>query len=306
MADLRYKNVGYVALNVSDRNRSTAFQRETIGLDINPAVDAQAFGATLLRCRRTACDIALYDGAVPGLRRIAFEMESERYLDAALRHLISIGVKTWDVPALDRAAFAQRASFRFAEPNTDLTVELYVADDAAIPAFTAAGPTANLDRLGHVVITTVDPGAVTAFFADEMNFRVSDYIDTVAFMRAFPNPFHHSLAIVPGDENRLNHINFLVHTLDDFGQAMNRAKRQNVEIVFGPGRHPPSGSVFLYFLDPDAMTFEFSTGMEEFPETGYREPRHLPRKPESFDYWLGARDPRHGAVGRFVLEESAR
>ncbi len=36
--------------------------------------------------------------------------------------------------------------------------------------------------------------------------------------------------------------------------------------MFGPGRHPPSESVFLYFLDPDGLTLEYSFGMEEFPE----------------------------------------
>ena len=64
--------------------------------------------------------------------------------------------------------------------------------------------------------------------------------------------------------------------------------------------------MFLYFLDPDALTFEFSTGMEEFPETEPRQPRRLPLAPESFDYWGGARDPRHGMVGRFALEEAYR
>lgn len=298
MADLRYKNVGYVALNVSDRARSTAFHHETTKLTTNPKVDPSVFGATLLRCGNSPCDVALYDGAEPGLRRIAFEMENEHYLNAALKHLVALGVKTWDAPAADRTAFGQRASFRFAEPNTDLTVELYVGESAPAPT------TAGLDRLGHIVINVLDADAVTKFFAEEMNFRISDYIENAAFMRCFPNPFHHSLAIVPGPENRLNHVNFLVHSLDDFGQAMNRAKRQNVEIVFGPGRHPPSGSIFLYFLDPDAMTFEFSTGMEEFPETGGREPRRLPLAIESLDYWGGARDPRHGAVGRFAPEES--
>ncbi len=71
MPDLRYKKVGYVALNVSDRKRSTAFHHETTGLTTNPAVDPDGFGATLLRCGQSPCDVALYDGQTPGLRRIA-------------------------------------------------------------------------------------------------------------------------------------------------------------------------------------------------------------------------------------------
>lgn len=302
MPDLRYKRIGYVALDVTDRARSTAFQRETIGLALNPDVEADAFGATLLRSGATPCEIALYDGSEPGLRRVAFEMENGRELEAARNHLAGLGLRLWDAPERDRAAFAQTAAVRFAEPNTGLTVELFTADEARAPREPA--PRSNVDRLGHCVVTAADPKPVTRFFVEELNFRVSDYIGDVAFLRCYPNPFHHSFAITFGNENRLNHVNFLVHTLDDYGQAYNRTKRQNIEVVFGPGRHPPSGSVFLYFLDPDAMTFEFSTGMEEFPETGARAPRRLPLAPESFDYWGGVRDPRHGAVGRFRPEEA--
>ncbi|HEV8021306.1 MAG TPA: VOC family protein [Candidatus Lustribacter sp.] len=301
MPDLRYKKIGYVALNVTDRARSTSFQHETIGLETNPNVDPATFGATLLRSGSSACEVALYDAPEPGLLRVSFEMESEGYLEAAHEHLRSLGVRTWDVPASDRTAFEQRAAFRFAEPNTSLTVELYAGADAH-PAAEHRHPI--IDRLGHVVITVVDPVPITSFFLNEMNFRASDYIDTVAFLRCFPNPLHHSFAITNGNDNRLNHVNFLVRSLDEYGQAYNRVKRQKIDIVFGPGRHPPSGSVFLYFLDPDALTFEFSTGMEEFPEHNPREPIRFPRKPESFDYWGGARDPRHGQVGRFVREKT--
>ena len=306
MAGLRYKRIGYVALNVSNRERSTAFHHETIGLETNPLVDPIAFGATLLRTGQSACEVALYDGPEPGLRRVAFEMESERYLEQAHEHLCGLGVRTWDVPASDRTAFGQRSAFRFAEPNTALTVELYAGDDSGVPPATGNRPITNINRLGHVVICAVDPEPVTEFFVNEMNFRVSDYIGNVAFMRCFPNPFHHSFAITPATENRLNHVNFLVDSLDDLGRAIYRHQQQDIEIVFGPGRHPPSGSVFLYFLDPDGMTFEFSTGMEEFPEVAYREPRRLPRVRESFDYWGAVRSPRHGAVGRFINEELAR
>ena len=48
-----------------------------------------------------------------------------------------------------------------------------------------------------------------------------------------------------------------------------RLRKAEVPIVYGPGRHPPSGSFFLYFLDPDGMTLEYSHGMEEFPESRF-------------------------------------
>jgi 2,3-dihydroxy-p-cumate/2,3-dihydroxybenzoate 3,4-dioxygenase len=75
--------------------------------------------------------------------------------------------------------------------------------------------------------------------------------------------------------------------------------------VYGPGRHPPSGSVFLYFTDPDGFTFEFSSGMEEFPEVDPRAARHLPFVPESFDYWGSEPAAAFGAVGKFAALDGA-
>jgi 2,3-dihydroxy-p-cumate/2,3-dihydroxybenzoate 3,4-dioxygenase len=73
--------------------------------------------------------------------------------------------------------------------------------------------------------------------------------------------------------------------------------KAGVKIAFGIGRHPPSGSVFLYFFDPDGMTVEYSFGMEEFPELGAREPRMLEPVPESLDTWGAVPDPMFGKRG---------
>jgi 2,3-dihydroxy-p-cumate/2,3-dihydroxybenzoate 3,4-dioxygenase len=59
----------------------------------------------------------------------------------------------------------------------------------------------------------------------------------------------------------------------------------------------PSGSIFLYFLDPDGMTVEYSFGMEEFPEEGAREPRMLEPRPEALDTWGSVPKPAFAKVG---------
>jgi 2,3-dihydroxy-p-cumate/2,3-dihydroxybenzoate 3,4-dioxygenase len=300
LPELRYKQLGYAALNVTDLDRSLAFHRETLGLELNPHVE-RAFGALLLRSPASSCNVALYAASEPGLRRVAFELEAADYLDVARRHLDGLGVRTWDVPDADLQAFAQSAAFRFAEPATGLTVELYAGDGSHPPQPPTQSLT-NISRLGHVVVYVKDAPRFVNFFLEELNFRASDFVGDAAFLRCFPVPYHHSFAVVPGPENRLNHINFLVEHLDDVGRALYRLKAQNVPIVFGPGRHPPSGSVFLYFTDPDGFTFEFSTGMEEFAEVDPRDPRHLPLTPASLDYWGSPRTKDYGQVGRFVLE----
>src|SRR3546814_9826763 len=69
----------------------------------------------------------------------------------------------------------------------------------------------------------------------------------------FTTLFRSSFAILAGPADGYNHVNFMVSDIDDVGRAINRMKAANVPIVFGPGRHEPSGSIFLYFLDPDGI-----------------------------------------------------
>ena len=89
----------------------------------------------------------------------------------------------------------------------------------------------------------------------------------------------------------------MVTDIDDIGMAAARLKKAGVDIVFGPGRHLPSTSIFLYFLDPDGMTMEFSFGMELLREGEARAPRMLEMHPNTMDIWGGAPDPRFGRVG---------
>jgi len=71
-----------------------------------------------------------------------------------------------------------------------------------------------------------------------------------------------------------------------------------VPVVWGPGRHPQSGSIYFYFIDPDGMWVEYSYGMEEFPEFDPRSPRRMAPIPENIDSWGGAMpDPKYPQKG---------
>jgi 2,3-dihydroxy-p-cumate/2,3-dihydroxybenzoate 3,4-dioxygenase len=128
--------------------------------------------------------------------------------------------------------------------------------------------------------------------------------DKITFMRAHPNPFHHSLGISKSVKTSLHHVNFMVTEVDDIGKAMWRFQKEGIPVVNGPGRHPPSGSMFYYFLDPDELTVEYSFGMEEFPEEGARKHRVLTPVPESFDFWGAPTDPRKSAIGEIEIDDA--
>ncbi len=279
--DFRYRRLGYVALNVTDLERSSAFYTAIVGLA--PA-GAAASGEQLFRCTARHHDVILQQSERAGLRRVAWEMEAEHDLALIEAHLKSLGLVVRAVPAVECVGLGIARAIRTTEPHTGACFEYFYGMSTAVTPFV---PTvAKIARLGHVVLATNEYSACETFFCEKLNYRISDRVEgAVTFMRCFPNPLHHSLGLSNARDNHLHHVNFMVTDIDDIGQALYRLQKNHVPIVFGPGRHPPSDSIFLYYLDPDQLTLEFSFGMEEFPELAPREPRLLPMNLQSIDYW---------------------
>jgi 2,3-dihydroxy-p-cumate/2,3-dihydroxybenzoate 3,4-dioxygenase len=291
----RYNKLGYVALNVSDVSRSALFYEQVVGLT---RVGVGKHGEAYLRCSSDHHNVVLYQGAV-GIARLGWQMENAGQVERMRERAQAAGLAVSDVPCAESGELQQDASLRITFPHVGLTFEFYSAIAQADQPFKPS--VAKIERLGHVVLRTPKVADATACALDVFNFRHSDSIDgLVNFLRCFPNQFHHSLAFSRGEVNGLHHVNFMVSEIDDIGKAMTRLKRNDVPIVYGPGRHPPSESVFLYFLDPDGMTVEYSFGMETFDETGARDARNLVARPTSFDHWGNIPDPRMGKAGAIV------
>ncbi|MGB1881806.1 MAG: VOC family protein [Gammaproteobacteria bacterium] len=296
MTAFRYRRLAYVALNVTDQVRAHDFYQAMVGLQPAGEAPDKEF---LYRCSARHHDVILHQSDRPGLRRVGWEMATEEDCLTLRRHLEQQGLTCYDLAEEHCAALGLGSAFRVTEPSTGATFEYFAGFAAAASAFT---PTvARIVRLGHVVLGCAEHDASEQFFTEQLNYRVSDRIDgAVTFLRCFPNPLHHSLGLSRAERNQLHHVNFMVTDIDDIGRALYRARRLDAPVVFGPGRHPPSESIFFYFLDPDGITLEYSFGMEEFPEQDPRPPRRLPPTLESIDYWGAVPEARFGSSG--VLE----
>lgn len=287
-----YRRLAYVALNVTDIERSVAFYRDLVGLTVTESGQ----NVVALRCSRDHHNLMLYRAAKPGIKRIGLEVGRIADVTIGRDHVEGLGYPVEEIAVEELRALRIAAGFRFRLPSSGLCIELFAQMMLLAQAYQ---PTvAKIERLGHVVLNVSDFESTVKALTENMGFRVSDYVPGfAAFLRCFPNPLHHSLAILAGSDNHLNHLNFMVTDIDDVGRAMNRMKKAGVEIVFGPGRHQPSESIFLYFLDPDRITVEYSFGMETFPEVGAREARLLEPVPETLDTWGGLPSADFGKVG---------
>ena len=154
---------------------------------------------------------------------------------------------------------------------------------------------AGITEFGHVCLDAPDVHEAHRFWSSTFNAKVSDWIgDRACLMRI--DPVHHKLAVFRGDEPGLCHMNFQVAEMDDVFRNWRFLLDQGVEIEMGPGRHPQSTAVFLYFLGPEGFTYEYSWGVRRIEDDAAWTPRWFdPDELGSVDMWCG---PQTGTVSQ--------
>jgi 2,3-dihydroxy-p-cumate/2,3-dihydroxybenzoate 3,4-dioxygenase len=303
----RYRKVGYVALNVTDIARTTEFATRTFALE-NTGTGPS--GEQFLSCGQEHHDVVLYQNKEPGLLRGAWELESPGDVERAHAHYEALGLKpVWLAQEeKDILGLGVWPAFRVREPTVGLCFEYY--SKMMIRARARPAQVTNFRHIGHFGVNVPNVREATEYAIANMGLMISDvlgnYLGTL--LRAFPNPNHHSFAYLPARDGKkqLNHIAFMVDSIDDIGKLFNRIEAHGVKRAFGIGRHPTSTSIFLYIFDPDSMVWEYTFGMEQFPEVGAREPRFMSAAPEDYDLWGAVPKPGFGGSGNVVTHDLPR
>lgn len=295
-AAFRYRGLGYIALRVTDIEASTHFATNVFGMD---AAGEGEGGARFFRVGSNHHDIMLIPAERPAFVRSSWELETEEDLDKAFSHYNAIGLAPAWLGSGDCSALGLERAFRIVEPKLRTTWEYYARMSRIS---TPCKNTLTKFQGGkHYGLIVPDCKGISDYMVASMGFRVSDYMEGwgASLLRAFPNPNHHSFAPLnfPAPHPIFHHIAFMVEEIDDIGRLFNRIKRLGVNIQWGIGRHPTSRSIFLYIYGPDYFVWEYTLGMEQFPEIGAREPRRMSSAREDLDLWGAAPDLQH--IARF-------
>ena len=142
---------------------------------------------------------------------------------------------------------------------------------------------AGITGFSHIGLRTTDAARDEAFWTRVCNARVSDRIGAAPLLRI--DAVHHKIALFPSAFAGVQHINHQVAGIDDIMRSYYFLKERGVRIVFGPGRHPTSSAIFLYFEGPDGMVYEYSTGVRMITDEAGYQPRQFPFEPSSFCMW---------------------
>jgi 2,3-dihydroxy-p-cumate/2,3-dihydroxybenzoate 3,4-dioxygenase len=150
---------------------------------------------------------------------------------------------------------------------------------------------AGITGFSHIGLYTLDAPRDEKFWTRLCNARVSDWIGDAALLRIATA--HHSIALFPGKRGGVQHINHQVEDIDDVMRSWYFLKQKGVKILLGPGRHPLSTAVMLYFRGPDGVVYEYSVGVKHImpeDEAAYR-PRQFAFDQYAVCMWGSVPDP---------------
>jgi catechol 2,3-dioxygenase-like lactoylglutathione lyase family enzyme len=154
----------------------------------------------------------------------------------------------------------------------------------ALRSATAPAPADQPQRLAHAVLNTHDVPTSQAFLERALGFVLADRTRIMAFMNC--NSDHHSLALGDTDNDALNHIAFVMPTLDAVMRGGGRMKDAGHAIEWGPGRHGPGNNAFNYFIDPFGIVIEYTAEVEQIGDSHVAgQPQDWPWPPGRVDQW---------------------
>ena len=112
------------------------------------------------------------------------------------------------------------------------------------------------ERLAHVNLNSVDVDRSAVFYEKALGFRLTDRSKAMAFVRC--NSDHHAVVIAEAKVNGLNHVAFLMGSLESVMRGSGRMIDAGFPIAWGVGRHGPGDNVFSYFIHPVGIVIEYT------------------------------------------------
>ncbi|GAA5156514.1 VOC family protein [Amycolatopsis dongchuanensis] len=223
----------------------------------------------------------------PGLDHIGFEVRDADGLAALEKRLREAGhtVTELDPSYLDDATGTEPRGLVCTDPDGN-TVHFHT------PVRRAGEHAADTGRrpikYQHVTLATADLPAMVAFYTGVAGFRISDQLADGRFAWLRSDRDHHTLAVVHTGQSGLDHYSYDLAEWEDFKAWCDRLTEQEVDVVWGPGRHGPGNNLFIFFDDPAGNHVELSAEMEKFHDDRVTYvPRRWEPVPTSVNLWGG-------------------
>jgi 2,3-dihydroxy-p-cumate/2,3-dihydroxybenzoate 3,4-dioxygenase len=274
------EDLAYVRSGTADLDRAVGFATSVVGLDQVERVGDTAY----LRADHRHHCLAFVEGAA-GVLASGFTLRDGAALAAAATELERAGLRVEHGDAAGARHRHVTDYLAFDDPWGN-RIEL-VHGQQHLDSPVRFNRDAGITEFGHLCLDVPDVREAYEFWSSLFNIQVSDWIGDLAALMRF-DPVHHKLAVFRGDRPGLCHMNFQVASIDDVMRSWHVLERLGVEIEMGPGRHPQSTAIFLYFAGPEGLTYEYSHGVRRIEPDENWQPRTFdPAQPDAIDLWNG-------------------
>lgn len=273
---IELEKIRYVRLGTKDLEGTCRYARDILGLQ---EVRREA-GSVYFRSDNRDHTLAYFEGD-PADTTAAFEVRTSEELDSAaaaleeLEHDVHVGTPD----ECEQRYVKQFINFK--DPNGNSIDLVHRPDHSGWRYYGTRD--AGITGFSHIGLRAPNPAAAEKFWTHVFNARVSDWIGDCPLLRI--NEVHHTIAVFPSEKPGVQHVNHQVEGIDDVMRSFYYLTDHQVRIVFGPGRHPTSGAMFLYFEGPDGMVYEYSCGVSMITDEEGHRPRTFPGTFDSFCMW---------------------
>ncbi len=273
---INLRDIRYVRLGTRDLEGAARYAVSILGLE----EAGRTKGSRYFRSDGRDHTLVYVEGD-PADHSVGFELTEDAALDAVAAKIEAHGLPVRHGTREECALRRVEQFVQFFDPSGN-RIELLTGPRASASLF-AASRDAGITGFSHIGLRTTDAARDEAFWTRVCNARVSDRIGAAPLLRI--DAVHHKIALFPSTHAGVQHINHQVGSVDDVMRAWYFLRENNVRIVFGPGRHPTSSAIFLYYEGPDGMIYEYSTGVRSIDDEAGHQPRQFPFAPASFCMW---------------------
>ncbi len=288
---VKVKKLVHVGLWAADVPTQARFYRQVLGFDLrlpagNPfnedmdLEDANMFLALgeehhalgLFHDTR----VAISNGRKPAIRtqlhHLSFEVDTDAELAALAARLNIAGI---DVALGPRDGDPEMGdTLWFTDPDGN-RIEISVASSEYL------SPGANHARrvllrpytLQHVALYTSRLEEMVDFYTEALGFDISDWLlRECAWLRCNSN--HHTLVFLQGKQ-AVDHVGYSIADGPELLRWADYLSRNQLPVLWGPGRHGAGNDLFLRFADAEGLHIELSAELQQYYDRDVTTPPRL-------------------------------
>ncbi len=257
---INLRDIRYLRIGTADLESSIRYATDIIGLQLVAREGKSAYfrsHKTDIRGDTRDHSLVLFEGD-PNDQTIGLELLDPRGFDAVGAQLENAGREVHLGTREECDSRRTKALIATKDPSgnkIEIVCRPYHSGTRYFPSRDA-----GITHFSHIGLYTTDAVRDTKFWTELCNARVSDWLGDSPFLRI--DTTHHSIVLFPSNRIGIHHVNHQVEDLDDVMKSYYFLKEKNVKIVHGPGRHPISTAIMVYFEGPDKLTYEYSCGVK--------------------------------------------